>query len=99
MAAAWIVEALDEFEDRTTCFGLCLEPTPIEQLAFEGCEETLAHGVVVGGADRAHRWAHSCIAAAATELDRGVLRTLIRVMDYAAWPSRHQRHVQRIDDQ
>src|ERR1700688_2328481 len=46
MAAAWIVEALDEFEDRATCFGLCFEPTPIEQLAIEGCEETLAHGVV-----------------------------------------------------
>jgi hypothetical protein len=23
-----------KFEDRTTCFGLCLEPTPIQQLAF-----------------------------------------------------------------
>ncbi len=54
MAAAWIVEAFDELEDRTTRFGLCREPTPIEQLALEGCEETLAHGVVVRVADRAH---------------------------------------------
>src|ERR1700735_4986122 len=99
MAAAWIVEALDEFEDRTTCFGLCLEPTPIEQLALEGREETLAHRVVVRVADRAHRWAHACITTAATELDRGILRTLVGVMDHAAGPPRHQRHVQRIDDQ
>jgi hypothetical protein len=27
------------------------------------------------------------------------LRTLVGVMDHAAWPPRHQRHVQRIDDQ
>jgi hypothetical protein len=27
------------------------------------------------------------------------LRTLVGVMDHTAWPSRHQRHVQRIDDQ
>src|ERR1700722_13808522 len=82
MAAAWIVEALDEFEDRTTCFGLCLEPTPIEQLALEGREETLAHRVVVRVADRAHRWAHACITTAATELDRGILAGL-------KWSSQH----------
>jgi cytosine/adenosine deaminase-related metal-dependent hydrolase len=73
VTAARIVEALDEFEDRTTRFGLCLEPTPIEQFAFQGCEETLAHGVVVGVADRTYRGPHACIAAAAAELDRGVL--------------------------
>ena len=82
MAAAWIVEALDEFEDRTTCFGLGLEPTPIEQLALEGREETLAHRVVVRVADRAHRWAHACITTAATELDRGILAGL-------QWSSQH----------
>ena len=76
MAAAWIVEALDEFEDRTTRFGLCLEPTSIEQLAFEGCEETLAHGVVIRIADRAHRGPYACIVTAAAELDRGILITL-----------------------
>ena len=73
MASSSIVEAFDEFEDRMSRLSLRLEAAPIEQLAFEGGEETLAHGVVVGVADRAHRGAHAGIAAAATELDRGIL--------------------------
>ena len=38
---------------------LCLEPAAIEQLPFEGCEETFAHRIVVGVADLDHpgaRW-------------------------------------------
>ena len=73
MAASSIVEAFDEFEDRMSRLSLCLESAPFEQLAFEGGEETLAHGVVVGVADRAHRGAHAGITAAATEFDRGIL--------------------------
>jgi hypothetical protein len=34
-----IVKALDEFEDGHARFGLGLEATPIEQLAFERGEE------------------------------------------------------------
>jgi hypothetical protein len=69
MALSSIVEALDEFEGRTMRFGLCLEATPTKQLAFEGGEETLAHGVVIRVADRAHRGAYACIAAAAPSGD------------------------------
>ncbi len=46
MAAAGIVEALDEGEDGHAGFGSCREPMPIEKLAFEGRKETLAHGIV-----------------------------------------------------
>jgi hypothetical protein len=30
MTTTRIVEALDEIEDRAPCFGLCLEPAPLE---------------------------------------------------------------------
>jgi hypothetical protein len=76
VSAARIVEAFDELESGASRLTLCLESAAIEQLAFEGCEETLAHGVVIRVTDRAHRGAHACIAAAATELDRGILLTL-----------------------
>src|ERR1700693_1969611 len=97
MTATRIVEAFNELEDRASRFGLRLEPAACKQLAFERGEEALAHGVVVGVSDRTHRRANACIAAAFAELDRGVLRTLVGVMDDAAWPPRRQRHVQRIE--
>jgi hypothetical protein len=47
----------------------------IHQLAFEGGEETLAHRIVVGVADRACRWTNAGLLAAIAESDRRVLRT------------------------
>ena len=76
MAAAPIVEAFDERERRIARLDLRLEAVPREKLAFEGGEEALAHGVVIGVADRTHRGAHTCIAATVAELDRGVLAAL-----------------------
>ena len=61
---------------RIARLGLRLEAVPREKLAFEGGEEALAHGVVVGVADRTHRGAHTCLTAAVAELDRGVLAAL-----------------------
>src|SRR5215467_14934765 len=48
MTASRIVEALDEGEHCASRLGLRLEPAAIEQFAFEGREEALAHGVVIG---------------------------------------------------
>jgi hypothetical protein len=45
VAAARIVEALDEREDRAARLGPRLEPAVREHLAFERGEEALAHGV------------------------------------------------------
>ena len=99
MAAAPIVEAFDERERRIARLDLCLEPAAIEKLAFEGGEEALAHGIVVCVADRTHRGAHARVTAAVTELDRGVLRTLVGVMDHARGPPRQKRHVQSVKHQ
>ncbi len=59
VAAQRIVEALDVAEDSHPCLGLRAEATASQQLAFEGREEALGHGVVVGVANRAHRRTHA----------------------------------------
>src|SRR6476619_7027588 len=69
VAAAPIVEPLDEVEDCASRLGLGLEAVPREKLAFEGGEEALAHGVVIGVADRAHRGTHACLTAELAELE------------------------------
>src|SRR6202140_1078215 len=99
MAASRIVEALDERERRMARLDLCLEPAAIEKLAFEGGEEALAHGIVVCVADRTHLGVYPRDPAAVTELDRGVLRTLVGVMDHARGPPRQKRHVQSVNYQ
>src|SRR5215471_25807 len=82
MTASRIVEALDEGEHCASRLGLRLEPAAIEQFAFEGREEALAHGVVIGITDRTHRGSHTCLTTAVAELDRGVLPGL-------KWSSQH----------
>ena len=59
-----IVPALDEVEDSETSLDLVLETRSIEELALERGEEALAHRVVVGVADRAHRRPHAHLATA-----------------------------------
>ena len=55
VAARRIVEAFDELENGGPRLAVRSEATSIDQLAFEGGEETLAHRIVVGVADRACR--------------------------------------------
>ena len=88
MAAGRSVEAFDELEDGHPRLAVRSEATPIDQLAFEGGEETFAHRIVVGVADRACRWADAGLRAASAEGDRGVLRTadaLLFVKRRFAW--------------
>ena len=75
MAAGRIVEAFDELEDGHPRLAVRSEATSIDQLAFEGGEETLAHRIVVGVADRACRRTNAGLLAAIAESDRRVLRT------------------------
>src|SRR5690348_17568965 len=79
--------------------ALRLEPAALEQFAFEGREEALAQGVVIGIADRTHRGSHTGLTTAVAELDRGVLRTLVGVVDHAPGSPCHERHVQSIEHQ
>lgn len=47
MPAVRVVEAFDVVEDGELCFVLVAEASAIEQLAFQRCEEALAHRVVI----------------------------------------------------
>ena len=68
-----VVEAFDELEDGHPRLAVRSEAAPIDQLAFEGGEETLAHRIVVRVADRARRRTNAGFLAAIAESDRRVL--------------------------
>ena len=76
MAPAGIVPALNELEDGHACRGLGLELPPVEQLAFEGGKEALAHRIVVRVANRPHGRPDAGFLASEAEGDGGVLRSL-----------------------
>jgi hypothetical protein len=52
--SAGIVPSFDELGDGRLRLGLVQEAAAVDRLAFERGEEALAHGVVVGIADRTH---------------------------------------------
>ncbi len=83
MPAVGVVPALDEVEDHHPRFGLGFETPTVDQLAFQRREETLCHGVVVGISHRAHGWFHVHLATPKAEGNRGVLGTLVRMVDDA----------------
>ena len=98
MAAGRIVEAFDELEDGDAGLAMRSEAATIDELALEGSEETLAHRIVVGVADRACRWTNAGFPAASAESDRRVLRTAIRMMDDVIGLSSHERHIERVEN-
>ncbi len=69
MAPAGIVPSLDEFEYGPACFGMRAEAGSVDELALQGGEEALAHGVVIAVADRAHGGPHAGPATAGSEGD------------------------------
>ena len=81
VAARWIVEAFDELKDGHARLGVGSEAMSVDQLAFEGGEETLAHRIVVGVADGAGGWTNPGLLAAIAESNRRVLRAFVRMMD------------------
>src|ERR1700722_6465586 len=74
VATGRVVEAFEELKGGPPRLAVRSEAAPIDQLAFEGGEETLAHRIV-GVADRACRWTNAGFLAASAESDRRVLRT------------------------
>src|SRR5713226_9589330 len=90
-----IVPTLDEVEDRHPRLDLSLEATAVEQLALQGGKKTLAHRVIETIAYRPHRGTHASLTATHPKRDRGVLRTLVRVMNYRGGPALLERHVER----
>lgn len=99
VAPVGVVPALDEIEDRHLSFGLGEESAPIERLARQCGEETLAHRVVEAVIDRSHRRANARFPAEHPEHNRSVLRTLVGVMHNLDGFALLDRHVERLQDQ
>jgi len=64
---AGLYQRFDVAEDRHPGLGLRSKPSPCEQLAFQGCEEALAHGVIVRIADGSHGRSYAGLATTAAE--------------------------------
>jgi hypothetical protein len=94
-----VVPRLDEFEDGHAGLGRGLKPGAIQQLALQGGEEGLGHGVVIAIPDRAHRGAYPGGLTAVSEGDGGVLTALIGVVDDLLWPALGESHLQGIEHQ
>src|SRR5947209_19641217 len=94
MSTPWVVPAFDEVEDGEPRVGLRAEAFAIEQLALEGREEALAHGVVVGVTHTAHRGPDTGLTTATAEGERGVLTSLVGVMNHVGRPPLRERHVE-----
>jgi len=62
-----VVPTFDEIEHRHAGLDLGLEALAVEQLAFEGGEEALAHGVIEAITHRAHRLSHAGLRATFAE--------------------------------
>src|ERR1044072_9228636 len=95
MAARWIVPAFDVAEDRHPGLGLRCKPSPCEQLAFQGCEEALAHGVIVRIADGSHGRSYAGLATTAAEGQSRILAALIAVVNDNVRLALADRHLQR----
>ena len=93
MASSWVVPSFDELEDDHTGLGLGLEFAPGQEFAFERGEEALAHGVVVGVADRSDGWTDTGFLTSRPEGNGCVLRSLIRVANDIPGPALADGHV------
>lgn len=99
MAPIRILPALDEVEDRKRCLALRLESVLPEELALESSVEALAHCVIVAGANGTHRHRDAGFTAPLSKSDRGILRSVIGMMEDRFRSSAIDRHVERIDDE
>ncbi len=97
MPPSGIVPSLDELEDGDACLGKGPEAAAVNQFAFQCREEALAERIVVAITDRSSRRADASAATAVAEGDRGILRSLIGVMDDAIGSALPERHVEGIE--
>src|SRR5262245_39409688 len=91
----WVVPPFQELEDRPPRGGGGAEARAPEQFALQRGEETLAQGVVVRVAHRAHRRAHPKLPAPSPVSDRRVLTPLNGVVDDITGQALDDGHVQR----
>lgn len=94
-----VVEALDEIEYRDCRVDPGLEALPVEQLAFQGGEQTLADGIVETVANGSHREPCPSRLSAFAERERGVLAALTGMMNHSNRAPQRERQVERFQHQ
>ena len=77
-----VVKALDVVEDSKPGLQLAAEAVPVDQFTLQRGKKALTQRVVITVTDRAHGGSDAGSLAAQPELDRRVLRPLVRVMDH-----------------
>src|SRR4030065_2520845 len=99
MSAMGIVPTLDELEHGMAGFLGRTEGSTIEEFTLQSGEETLTQSVVVAISERSHRRANAGLATTLPEGQRGVLATVIRVVDDAMGVPLMDGHVQSLQHQ
>jgi hypothetical protein len=92
-----VVPALDEIEDGEACLGVGPEGVAVDELALERGKEALTHRIVVAIAGRAHGRPDSHFFASFPESDRGVLASLIGVVDDISGSPLLKSHLESIE--
>ena len=72
-----VVPSFDELEERQLCLGVRAEGVAVDEFAFEGRKEALAHCIVEAIADRTHRRADAGLLEASSERDGRVRGALV----------------------
>src|SRR5688572_28257044 len=99
MTPVSIIPSLDIVEDSQACLGVALKAVTVQQLTLQGSEEALTHGIIVAVSHGPHRQPDTRLTAALAEGKRGVLSTMVGVMDNHLWPSLTEGHVQGLEHQ
>src|SRR5262249_13991394 len=95
VAPPGVIPAFDVVEQRAAGIGRRAEALTVQQLTFERRKETLAQGIVIGIADRAHRGLNAEVETALAVGDGRVLAAMIGMMDDLVRTPLLQGHVER----
>ena len=90
-----VVPALQKLKHGCLCLGFGAKGEALEQLALERRKEALAHRVVITVTHGTHRRFHPGRFTTRSEGHRGVLRSLIGMVNDLLRSARCERHIER----
>src|SRR5271157_5443658 len=99
MTTVRVVPPFDEFEHRLLGFLTGSHSYSVDELALQGGEKGLAHGVVIRVTDISHRWLHTCLSAPVAEGDGSILAAVVGVMHHGPRLTLTNCHLQSSQDQ
>jgi transposase IS116/IS110/IS902 family protein len=92
-----IVPSFGELKDVTASFVLSAKSSSIYQFTFERGEETFTHRIAIAITNRSCRRSHAGLSTSLSEGDRGVLSSLIRMMNNSSRPSLRDGHIKSLE--